>query len=131
MKLAFTLIIFLLIGYSTYSQKTLIRGHEFLLIGKINNKVNRTPDCGQLAFAIIIEFEVIKIYELPYSNKSIEIIVPCPESYGKDFFVIGKTYKVVFSDQNQANFEWGIFDKDLLKKNKLSFHPYAVSIKKL
>ena len=125
------LLVFLIVGLKANSQEASIIGKQFQLIGKISGKVQLTPLCGTIAWGTVIEFEIAELRGISYPNKKIGIIVTCPEFYKDNFFEKGKTYKVIFSDRNQANFEWVIPDKDLLKKNALSFDPYAVSITKM
>lgn len=131
MKQTLTILAFLTIGFAAYSQKDSILGKQFQLTGKITGRVQLTPPCGTIAWGTVIEFEVTELIGMSYPNKKIGIIVTCPEFYKDNFFKKGKTYQVVFSDKNQAGFEWVIPNKDLLKKNVLSFDPYAVSVKKV
>jgi hypothetical protein len=114
-----------------FSQSDSIRGNQFYLTGKIAEKVQLTPHCGIIAWGTVIEFEVTELVGINYPRKTIGIIITCPEFYKNDYFEIGKTYQVVFSDRNQADFEWTIPNRDLLKKNNLSFYSYAIEIKKL
>ena len=93
--------------------------------------MQQTPGCGLVAWATVVEFEVIKLTGMNYQNKELGIIFTCPENYSNSFFKKGNTYTVVFSDKNQTGFEWTIPNKDLLKKNGLSFEPYAISVKRM
>ncbi len=130
MKQLLAIMLSLAIGFSAYSQRDSARGEQFQLTGKINNEVQMTPDCGYIAWGTVVQFDVVSISGMAYPNKTIGIIVTCPELYEKGFFVEGKTYKVIFSNKNQANFGWAVPNKDLLKKNGLPYEPYIVSIKK-
>ncbi len=121
----------LIIGLNACSQKDSIRENKLQLTGKIKTKVQMAPHCGTIAWGTVVDFDIIDLSGMSYPKKNIEIIITCPEFYKEKFFERGKTYQVVFSDTNQADFGWAIPNKDLLKKNKLSFDPYAVSIKKL
>src|SRR6266545_2964160 len=117
MKQTFIIVLSLIVGLTAYSQSDSIRGKQFQLTGKIIEKVQMTPPCGIFAWGTVVEFEVINLAGMTYPNKSIGIIITCPEFYKEEFFEKGKTYEVVFSDKNQANFGWLIPNKDLLKKN--------------
>lgn len=130
MKKSSTIILSLLIGLAAYSQTDSIRGKQFQLIGKIKDKVLMPPHCGTIAWGTVVEFEVVNLTGMNYSKTRIGIIVTCPEFYKEEFFEKDKMYQVVFSDKNQANFEWAIPNKDSLRKNGLSFDPYAISLKK-
>jgi hypothetical protein len=131
MKQLFPILVFLLIGFSSYSQTDSIVGKKFQLTGRIIEKVQMTPHCGIIAWGTVIEFQIIDLVGLTYPNKNIGVIVTCPEFYKDNFFERGKTYQVVFSDKNQAGFGWTIPNKELLSKNSIPFEPYVVSIKKL
>jgi hypothetical protein len=131
MKQIFAILFSLIIAFAAFSQTDSIRGKQFYLTGKIAGKVELTPPCGIFAWGTVMEFEVTKLEGISYSPKMIGIIITCPEFYKDNFFETGKTYQVVFSDKNQANFEWLILNKDLLKKNNLSFNPYAVEVKNI
>ena len=131
MKQIFTIVISLIIGLAAYSQTDSISGRQFQLIGRIIEKVQLTPHCGIMAWGTVLEFQVINLVGMNYLSKKIGIIITCPEFYQDNFFQKGKTYQVVFSDQNQAGFEWTIPNKDLLKKYGLPFEPYAISVKKI
>ena len=101
------------------------------MTGIIADKVQLTPHCGTIAWGTVIEFKVIELVGINYQKKIIGIVITCPEFYIDNFFETGKTYQLVFSDKNQSDFEWVIPNKGLLKKNSLSFDPYAVEVKKL
>lgn len=122
------LILFIAIGLSAYSQADSVRGKQFQLKGKIASAPERTPLCGTIAWASVVNFEIVKIDGMTYGKKNIYIVVTCPEFYKNDFFQVGKTYNVVFSDSNQADFGWTIPNKELLKKNEFLFTPYVISI---
>ena len=131
MKRAFTILFFLIIGFAAQSQSDSIRGQQFQLKGKIVGKIELTPHCGVVAWGTVIEFEVTELIGMNYPKKKIGVIITCPEFYEGNFFEAGKTYQVVFSDKNQADFSWTIPNKDLLKKNSLPFDPYVVKIRKI
>ena len=129
MKQTFTIIVSLLCGLFAYGQTDSVRGKQFQLTGKITGQIQLTPHCGTIAWGIVVEFEITNIEGLIYNNKNIGIVITCPEMYAKDFFKNGELYQVMFSDTNQADFGWTIPNKDLLKRNHLSFDPYATTIK--
>ena len=131
MKPTFTILFFLTIGFTAYAQTDTIRGKQYQLTGKIVGKVELTPGCGVFAWGTVIEFELKELIGMSYPNKTIGIIITCPEFYKENFFETGKTYQVVFSDKNQADFGWVIPNKDVLKKYGLQFEPYAVKVNKL
>jgi hypothetical protein len=121
----------LIIELTAFSQTDSIRGKKFQLTGKIVEEVQLTPHCGGIAWGTVVVFEVIDLVGMNYPNKKLGIIITCPEFYKTSFLRKAKQYQVVFSDLNQASFGWLIPNKDLLKKNALSFEPYAISVKKI
>lgn len=131
MKQTFTILLFLIIGGATFSQRDSTRGKQFRLTGKLIHKPQLPPHCGVIASGTVIEFEVIKLSGMSYPKKTIGIIITCPRDYAERFFEKGKIYQLVFSDKNQAGFGWVIPNNDLLKKNGLSFDPYALEVKKM
>ena len=130
MKRTVTIVLCLIIELTAYSQTDSIRGKKFQLTGKMVEKVQLTPPCGIIAWGTVVVFEVIDLVGMKYPNKKLGIIITCPEFYHDQFFEKGKMYQIVFSDLNQASFGWLIPNRDLLKRNVLSFEPYAVSVKK-
>jgi hypothetical protein len=117
-------------GFIANSQTDSIRGKQFQLTGRIIATVQLTPHCGILAWGTVVEFEVVELVGMSYLNKNLGIIITCPEFYKDISFEKGKTYQIVFSDKNQADFGWTIPNREVLKKNGLSFEPFAISIKK-
>lgn len=89
------------------------------------------PYCGTVAFATVIEFEVIAFSDEAYKAKKIGVIFTCPEFYGKDFFVKGATYSIQLADQNQADFGWLIPNEAILKKYKLPVKLWVIEAQKL
>ena len=104
MKRGISILLISITGLTTFSQGDSIRGKQFSLKGKIIEKVKLTPDCGIIAWGTVVIFEVIEIVGINYTNKNIGIIITCPELYKANFFKKGKTYQVVFSNENQAQF---------------------------
>jgi len=78
MRQTFTIILFLLLGLTAYSQKDSVRGKQFKLTGKITGKIQLTPACGIFAFATVLQFEVTNLTGMTYKDKNLGIIVPCP-----------------------------------------------------
>jgi hypothetical protein len=131
MKQLLFIVFCLFVACDHSTQTDTIRERQFQLKGRIIGEVELTAGCGFVAFGTVIEFDVIKLQGMRYQNNHIGIIITCPRDYDEGFFEKGKTYQIVFSDKNQANFEWIIVNKDLLKKNGLSFDPYAIEVKKM
>jgi hypothetical protein len=96
-----------------------VRGQQFKLKGKIINEVSLTPDCGTIAWATVIEFEIIEFSDSDYKSNAIGVIITCPEFYKANFFKVGQTYTITLADENQADFGWTIPNESTLDKYKL------------
>ena len=131
MKQLLLILLYLFVACDHDIQTDTVRGRQFQLKGRIVGEVELTAGCGIFAFATVLEFEVIKLKGMTYPNEYIGIVVTCPGDYDKNFFEKGKTYQVVFSDKNQADFDWLISNKQRLEKNGLLFDPYAIEVKKM
>ena len=84
--------------------------------GKLISKVLETPLCGILAWGAIAEFEILEFSDIRYSKNRIPIILTCPASYSKSLKV-GKVYDLNVVDENQADFEWSLWESDEKKLN--------------
>lgn len=105
------------------------------LKGKIIGNLNIGPYCGIQAFGSVIEFKIITISGLDYSNKNIGIIIRCPEFYGVDFFVVDKIYELQIETEveNAKMFDYIVLNENELKKYNLQKRLWAIndSIKKI
>ncbi|UOQ96172.1 hypothetical protein MUN81_13000 [Hymenobacter sp. 5317J-9] len=123
--------LFSIICSTAYCQTGSVRGQQFNLTGKIIEEVQLTPGCGYFAWATVVAFEVLDLTGIDYPSSSIGVIITCPGFYEKNFLEKGKTYQLVCSNENQADFDWVIVNKGLLKKNSFSLEPYAITVKKV
>jgi len=102
-----TLIIIILCTYSLISCNS---SDKISLEGKLYKLSEQKADCGVLAFASVMEFEVENvIYEKSDENVT-RVIVPCPELYGKDFFKINETYKLTLEQGNNSDTDYVLID---------------------
>lgn len=116
---------------NAYSQTNAVRGKQFHVTGKIIEDVQMTPGCGYVAWGTVLEFEVLDLTGINYPSKTIGVIITCPGFYENNFLEKGKTYQLLCSDENQADFGWLIPNKGLLKKNSFSLEPYVITVEKL
>ncbi len=75
--------------------------------GKLIGHFSDAPKCDEEAYASVMEFEIIEFNDLNYTKKLIGVFIPCPNEYGKDFFKVGKTYKMEVHAENQ--YDLGLF----------------------
>ena len=95
----------------------------YTLKGKLVTEFdNLTPECGILAWATIVEFEVIDLSDSEYSKKKIPIIFTCPSSNITKEFKVGEIYELILTDKNQSDFEYTMLEsqQDILTKYKLN-----------
>src|SRR5205823_6553279 len=119
MKKIFTIIVLLLSGLADYGQKDSMCAKKFQLIGKLKEEIGMPPGCGEIAFGTVGEFEVINLTGMLYTDRVIRIIITCPDMYKEKFFEKGRTYHMLFSCTNQADFEWTVANRRLLERNHL------------
>lgn len=127
MKLTTTLI---LLTSVTFAQTDSIRGRQFQLKGKLINEISLPPHCGTIAFATVIEFEIIEFSDSDYKSNTVGVIFTCPEFYKDNFFQVGATYIMTVADENQADFGWAILNESKLEKYKLNKKLWVVKAAK-
>lgn len=129
-KIIYLLFSMLFLGTSlSFSPKRMENG-KYKLTGKIVSDIAFPPSCGYIAYATIIEFEIIDSNIKNYTDKKIPIIIKCPEFYGNHFFEKDKVYTLNIIDKSQTDFGWTITNLSLEKKYNLDKRLWAVSIKK-
>ena len=110
-------------GINLNAQKDSTQKKLYTLKGKLVTGFDKlTPECGMLAWATIVEFEVIEFSDSEYSKKKIPIIFTCPDSNITEEFVVGKIYDLILTDKNQSDFEYTMLEskQDILTKYKLN-----------
>lgn len=129
-KIIYLLFSMLFLGTSlSFSPKRMESG-KYKLTGKIVSDISLPPDCGYVAYATMIEFEIINSNINNYQDKKIPIIVKCPEFYGDLFFEKDKIYTLQLIDKSQTDFGWTITNLNVEKKYNLDKRLWATSIKK-
>lgn len=119
-----------ILGISLSFSTKRIENRKYKLTGKIVGDIALPPGCGYIAYATVIEFEIIDSNIKNYTNKKIPIIVKCPESYGNHFFEKDKIYTLSLIDKSQTDFGWTITNLNVEKKYNLDKKLWAISIKK-
>ena len=99
--------------------------------GKIINEILLTPHCGYIAFATVIEFEIINSDLKNYEHKSIPIIIKCPEFYKENFFNKKNTYKIKITNNSGTEFGWNIPNLKISENYKLGREFWSFSIEKI
>lgn len=74
---------------------------------KFIKQAKKTAHCGHFAFAAVMEFKIIS---KDSSSKNIQIIVPCPELYGEDFFNFKDTYIIQLERGNNSETNYMLVD---------------------
>ena len=124
------LLIFLPLKLSAQAEK--LKGEKYHLKGKLIREMDHISACGYFAFAHVIEMEILEFSDSTYSQKSIPVIVTCPDFYSEDFFKVGNIYELNLADENQANFGWTISDGNKLReKYNLRCDLWVLEMKKI
>ncbi|MCJ7932719.1 MAG: hypothetical protein MUW56_03545 [Chryseobacterium sp.] len=136
MKNIYLLFFILILGTSLSFSPKRMESRKYKLTGKIVSDISLPPGCGYIAYATVIEFEIIDSNIKNYIDKTIPIIVKCPEFYGDHFFEKDKIYtlniinKINIIYANQTDFGWTIPNISIQNKYNLDKKLWAVSIKK-
>ncbi len=129
-KIVLTFTILFTLIYNVSAQTEKVNGKKYYLKAKLIKEVE-IHTCGYFAFANFMEFEILTFSDSTYTNKTIPVVVTCPDFKGKKFFRAGKIYNLVLADKNQAEFNWTMQDFDgLREKYKLDKDFWTLSIEK-
>lgn len=111
-------ILSLWISMGAWSQNATAKDtNTYIVKGQLIEALPLTPDCGIIAWALALKFEILQS-EIPgLKSDALVIIQPCPEFLGKDFFKKNKTYLVSVGRNNNASFGYTIVNK--YEKEKL------------
>jgi hypothetical protein len=121
--LIFSLFLFFT-GYGQTEEKVSISG-------KLYKQSEFKSNCGIMAFATVMEFEVLNVYTDNFKKKNVLVIVPCAEVYGEKFFEIDKIYNLTLVKGNITNTDYILLDDPkrssiIRKENEM----WAIEIKK-
>ena len=135
MSIKFYLFIFLF-TISTFignSQEMTKDGMKYTLTAELKKDYEHDCDCQSLVISNrMFDFRVIDINMKEYFYKDINIIIPCPESYGDNFFKKGVKYKIEFYDNcTDMSVDEGICDYDIPKRKKMRRRFWVHSIVKV
>ncbi|MFD2541065.1 hypothetical protein ACFSSB_01930 [Lacinutrix gracilariae] len=125
MKNLIIIISLFLFSLNSDSQVDIKLKNDYLLKGKLITKIDKLiPQCGILAWATIVEFEVIYFSDSSYSEKIIPVVIACPNPYKTGLYEIGNTYELVLSSNKWDISEWVFFEssKELLTKYDMKKH---------
>lgn len=107
--------------------------NEYLLKGKLVSGFDKvTPLCGILAWATVVEFEIIEFSDFAYVKKRIPVIFRCPNRKMSRQFKRGKKYELILTDDNLTENEWTMLEsnKDILTKYEMNKKYWFVEKKK-
>lgn len=131
----FSIILFLINISTFYCQEIIgdtIGGFKFTVIGKLKKDYDNSCNCQSLIGSnMIFEFKILDINMDEYFLDYINIIVPCPEQYGKNFFSQGNTYRIEFYDNCTDVRDGWMCDYDIPKRKKMRRRFWVHSITKI
>ena len=126
MKSFISSVVFLVIGFSSFSQ---MEGNRYMLTGKLIAVPTSQVDCGTVAVAQAYQFEVIMTNVDGYDQTSIPVVVKCPELKGSNFFKVGATYKMEIFDVDQQGYS--IFNQDMIDQYGLGTNYWSGDIERI
>lgn len=100
------------------------------LIGRIIKDISMPGNCGYIAFATILEIEILESGLKDYEQKHIPLIVKCPQFFGEKFFNKNDIYKIKISDKSKTDFGWTIPNINELDKYNLTKKLWVTDIEK-
>ena len=106
------------------------RSDQFELTGEIIGTISLPPHCGYFSFAVAIEFRIVdfSISDLP--SETIGLIVPCPEFYGDNFFVVGTSYQLLVTQNEKPYEDFLIWNSSIVSKYALARNFWVEDAKK-
>lgn len=119
-----TIIIFIILfsGLMSNAQSDSKKEAEYILKGKLITEFDRfTPLCGVLAWATVVEFEIVEFTDKSFLGKKIPVIFTCPNSHHRDLFKVGKTYELILNTDKFDSSKWTFLEgkKEILSKSDL------------
>lgn len=83
-------------------------------------------DCGYIAVALAVEFEVQEYSDVTFTKDTIVVIFNCPDFLGKDYFVVGNTYQLKLRPEEGDDSMYGIYNREALERNNQEEKLYVV-----
>jgi hypothetical protein len=119
--------------FCSFSQELTPEGTKYTVIATLKKDYDHSCDCQSLIISSnIFEFKIIKINFEEYLLSEINMIIPCPESYGEFFFEKGNTYKIDFYDNECVDRKDGwVCDFLIPKRKKMRRRFWIHSISKI
>ena len=83
---------------------------KYKLTGKLFETVQMPPDCGNIAWAIVHKFEVLRTTIPSYNKKYILIIQTCPEFLEDNFFQAREIYEIDIATNSGVTFDFSVIN---------------------
>ena len=83
---------------------------KYKLTGKLFETVQMPPDCGNIAWAIVHKFEVLRTTIPSYNKKYILIIQTCPEFLEDNFFQAREIYEIEIATNSGVTFDFSVIN---------------------
>lgn len=94
------------IGFSLVDNQS----KKYKLTGKLVETVQMPPDCGNIAWAIVHKFEVLRTTIPSYNKKYILIIQTCPEFLEDNFFQAREIYEIDIATNSGVTFDFSVIN---------------------
>jgi hypothetical protein len=63
-------------------------------IGQLTQIPPMDERCGDDAIAVVFPFQIVKSLHPPLDLREVDLVIPCPETLGNNFFQPNKKYKI-------------------------------------
>ncbi len=118
------LICFLLV-FGFY-QESFSQNDESIITFKIIGHIELPPPCGYYSTATRIKVELINKSTFTKNKNEVDLIIPCPESYGDNFLQKGKKYYAEITTNFQTDYRPLVVPYDANARNGLKESDYFV-----
>lgn len=123
---------FSFISFLSFSQEKISRGTKYTVTANLKKDYDNDCNCQSLLISNkMFDFRIIDMDMEDYFLKNINIIIPCPESYGDNFFKKDTIYKIEFYDDCYDKKDGWVCDYDISKRKKMRRRFWVHSIVKV
>lgn len=126
-------IVLLYLGLSCCAQEITTSGFKFTTIAILKSTYKHDCDCqSRVVSNKMFNFDIVEINMHNYGLNTINIVIPCPESFGDNFFSKSSKYKIEFYDNcTDMSEDSGICDEDIPKRKRYNIRFWVHSIVKI
>jgi hypothetical protein len=102
--------VFLLAYLTTTADPFNMENENIIFVGRLLEMPSEAPRCGDLKVAAAYRFGVEKLVKGKTKEKTLVVLIPCPDLKGDNFFETGSRYQVEASDDLQEAGSYTIYN---------------------